>query len=899
MSDRTPTMLVEELASAVIMAEPSDAEALRHLAMLLDELRASAGPELQEEIASCQEKLHNVQQRSTEDVDAELRDLADGISRLQNTAAGVPAASAGTLVLPPYVEESIFREFLGGQSAALDEIEAATMALEKGGSIAELRRRLHTLKGEAGVVGLEELQQVYHALEDFLDAAAHPSERVDRVLQAKDWIAGALKAYADLRLPSPSAQQIIAQLHAPSSAETTAAAPPAPATAASVAVVAAPPAPVAPAPVAPAPVAPASVQPAAPEAPEAGQRVERDDETISLMAEFLQESNEGLARADQILMNIEHDGLTSEMVNGLFRVFHSIKGVAGFLDLKEITSVGHTTETLLNLVRQNTLELKGVALDLVFDATESMRRLLDGVRHAVDASESIPAAPEVAELLTNLRAVIDGRPVTPPEAAPAQPALQPGAKLGEILEKTAGVQREVIEAAIVSQAESGRRLGEELVAQGAVQPKQVAQALRVQSQADGAGKIKETIKVDLDRVDSMVEMIGELVIVESMVINMPEITAISSHRARNYLGQLTKITRDLQSVGMSMRMVPVRGVFQKMSRLVRDLSRKSGKQVRIVLSGEGTEMDRSMVEQIADPLVHMIRNAVDHGLESTEDRVLAGKPAMGVIYLSAYHEGGSILIEISDDGKGLNREAILAKARAQGLVREGQSLTDTEVNELIFAPGFSTAKEVTEISGRGVGMDVVKRNIESMRGRVFISTEPGRGTNFKLILPLTLAIIDGMLVSCGDERYIIPTLSIIESIQPDPSMLFSFAEKHEMINVRGEILPLLRLDRLFNIKDAKPDPTTALVVVLESLGRKIGLLVDDVLTQQQVVIKTLGAGLNGTRFVSGAAILSDGKVGLILNVEEIGSYLGEQSRAARQAAATTSGPRATARAGAA
>jgi two-component system chemotaxis sensor kinase CheA len=284
-------------------------------------------------------------------------------------------------------------------------------------------------------------------------------------------------------------------------------------------------------------------------------------------------------------------------------------------------------------------------------------------------------------------------------------------------------------------------------------------------------------------------------------------------------------------------------------------------------------MDRSMVEQIADPLVHMIRNAVDHGLEPAEARTQAGKSPVGQVRLSAYHEGGSVVIEIADDGRGLNREAIIRKALEKGLIAAADGMSDAEVNGLIFAPGFSTAAKVTEISGRGVGMDVVKRNIDAMRGRVLITSTPGAGTTFKIVLPLTLAIIDGMLVACGSERYIIPTLSIIESIQPERKMLLSLAQRNEMINLRGEMLPLLRLDRLFHLEGAKSDPTEALVVVVEGMGRRIGLLVDEVVTQQQVVIKSLGEGMGDTRFMSGAAILSDGRVGLILNVEEIATVM--------------------------
>jgi len=617
--------------------------------------------------------------------------------------------------------------------------------------------------------------------------------------------------------------------------------------------------------------APAAAASPTPAAPDDLDRVSRDAETVSLFGEFLGESNEGLNRVDQILMNVERDGLNGDTVNSLFRVFHTVKGTAGFLELSEVVSLAHDTETMLNRCRENTLTLKGVVIDIVFDATAALREMLQSVRVAVEAGTGVPPRAGLTGLLERIRDVTEGKFSPEPEL----PSARPGEMLGEVITHAPlNIPATAVQQALRQQVTTGRRLGEELVAAGAAEPHQVAQALRAQvrvAQAEESAhtKLKETIKVDLERVDSLVEMIGELVVVESMVVNAPEISKASSVRVRNCLGQLAKVTRDLQDVGMRMRMVPVSGVFQKMARLVRDLSRKSGKQVRLVTAGEGTEMDRSMVEQIADPLVHMIRNSCDHGLEDAEGRTAAGKAAVGQIRLSAYHEGGSVIIEIADDGRGLNRDRIVKKAMENGLISSADGMTEAEIDGLIFAPGFSTAAKVTEISGRGVGMDVVKRNIDSMRGRVLISSTPGAGTTFKLVLPLTLAIIDGMLVACGSERYIIPTLSIVESIQPDRKMLCSLAQSNEMINLRGEILPLLRLDRLFGLAGAKSEPTEALVVVVEGVGRRIGLLVDEVVTQQQVVIKSLGEGLGSTRFLSGAAILSDGHVGLILNVEEI------------------------------
>ncbi|MFO0580783.1 MAG: chemotaxis protein CheA [Anaeromyxobacter sp.] len=610
----------------------------------------------------------------------------------------------------------------------------------------------------------------------------------------------------------------------------------------------------------------------------------RDAETIELIGDFLEEGTEGLAKADEMLLAIEKSGPDSDKTHALFRVFHTIKGVAGFLELSEIVSLAHITETLLNQVREGKQALEGVAFDVVFESTAALRRLLESLRKAVDTQTALYPDPEVPGLVARIEAAIapDGEEAPPPQQPPA----------AFVTKKTADyVVRKPAGAPAAPAAEAG--------APAPAAAPQAAPALAaVPAPPQGAGggqgggssgggegaQLRETVKVDLERVDSMVEMIGELIIVESMVIHAPEIGKIGSLKLRNYLNQLSKISRDLQNVAMRMRMVPVRGAFQKMARLVRDLSRKTGKDVVLEQSGEDTEMDRSMVERIEDPLVHLVRNSMDHGIESAADRVAAGKPARATVRLSAYHEGGSIVVELTDDGRGLNREKILKKAVEKGLVENGKDLTDAEVHALIFLPGFSTAAQVTEISGRGVGMDVVKRNIEGMRGRVTVTSRPGQGTTFRMVLPLTLAIIDGMLVACGTEKYIVPSLSIVESLRPTEDMISRAAGRGEIINVRGEILPLLRLHQLLQMTGEERAVTDSHVVVVEGLGKKVGLVVDDVLTQQQVVIKPLGSGMGDTDFLSGAAILSDGRVGLILNVDRLAvlaSLSGSRAREAR------------------
>jgi two-component system chemotaxis sensor kinase CheA len=587
---------------------------------------------------------------------------------------------------------------------------------------------------------------------------------------------------------------------------------------------------------------------------------QRDADTIALIGEFLSESEEGLARADQILMSIEDTAASADSINGLFRVFHTIKGVAGFLELFDIQSLAHTTESLLNGCREGIYPLVGARLDLVFDATAMMRKILTELAAAVEASREFKTAEDIPTLVARLQAALE-------------PIFEGGARKAEERDEMESVQEDVRLPGPSPPPDEVREESSQSVAAEVAAP---AANRAPGGEGGGDPKLRATIKVDLERVDRLVEMIGELVVVEAMVVGAPEIAHSGSARVRNCLSQLEKVTHDLQDVGMRMRMLPVSGVFQKMARMARDVGRRAGKQVRVVLSGEQTEMDRSMVEQISDPLVHMIRNSIDHGIEPPDLRRKVGKPEEGKVRLSACHEGGHVVIEIADDGRGLNREAILKKAIAQGLIKATDTLPEDEINALIFAPGFSTAEKVTDISGRGVGMDVVRRNIDAMRGRVTIKSVPGQGTTFKITLPLTLAIIDGMLVACGKERYIIPTLSIIESIQPEPAMLVTQGSSNEMLNMRGNILPLLRMDRLLGAKDAIQDPSKGLVVIIEGSGRRVGLLVDEVIAQQQVVIKSMGEGVGDVPFVSGAAILSDGRVGLIVNVEGIVSLIVER-----------------------
>jgi two-component system chemotaxis sensor kinase CheA len=348
-----------------------------------------------------------------------------------------------------------------------------------------------------------------------------------------------------------------------------------------------------------------------------------------------------------------------------------------------------------------------------------------------------------------------------------------------------------------------------------------------------------------------------------------------SPRLQRTVSLLSGITSDVQKTAMGLRMVTIGNLFRRMGRLVRDLSRKTGKQAELVTSGEDTELDRQIVEELADPVMHMIRNSIDHGLEPPEERIAAGKNPCGKITLAAYHQSGQIVLQISDDGRGLNRDKILQRGLERGLVAPGASLSDSELYNLIFEPGFSTAERVTEVSGRGVGMDVVKKNIMRMRGKVEVSSQPGQGTTFTLKLPLTLAIIDGLVVAVGSQRYIIPIYSVVEMLCPSREAVTSAPEHGEMVLVRNTLLPVIRLHERFNIDARAKHPSEGLLVVAEQEGKRFSVLVDEFVGKQEVVIKSLGPMFRHVRGISGGAILGDGRVGLILDLEAIYRWKGD------------------------
>ncbi|GLC25334.1 chemotaxis protein CheA [Roseisolibacter agri] len=578
------------------------------------------------------------------------------------------------------------------------------------------------------------------------------------------------------------------------------------------------------------------------------------DVDLDLLRDFLVESRDCISGSEAALLALEHTPDDIEAVNTVFRAFHTVKGTSAFIGLVRLTSFAHEAESLLSRVRDREIAYTSACATLSLRSVDMLKALLDAVEETLRTSGPGGAleTPDGYQALIDALVGYDGSDAAPAIAAAAAAEVAPSITAPAL----ASLAAEVAGAPAVERRQGDRRQGD-----------------RRQGDRRAAGsEADQFLRVRTDRLDRLIDMVGELVIAQSMIAGDQTLAAAAGthHELTKKITHAGKIVRELQDLSMSMRMVPLKATFQKLTRLVRDVAAKLGKDVEFSTEGEDTEVDRNMVDVIGDPLVHMVRNALDHGVETPEDRLRAGKARQGHVKLSAYQSGGSVIVELKDDGRGLNREKIVRKAIEKGLIDSDRGMTDGEVFQLIFAPGFSTADQVTDVSGRGVGMDVVKRNIESVRGRIEIVSEPGQGTTFYVRLPLTLAVTDGMLVRVGTERYIVPTTNIHMSFRPERGMLQTVAGRGEVVTLRGEVMPVVRLHRLFRVPGAVEDPTQALLMIVgDGHQRRSALLVDELLSQQQVVAKSLGDGIGAVGGIAGGAILGDGRVGLILDVTDI------------------------------
>ena len=631
---------------------------------------------------------------------------------------------------------------------------------------------------------------------------------------------------------------------------------------------------------------------------------------------FFEESLEGLDAMEAALLALDEGG-DAELVHSIFRAAHSIKGGAATFGFPEMAAFTHEAESLLDQVRDGRRGIDKTIVELMLRTVDCLRGMFDRAQAgqpladtesenlkrqlAAAVGRDVPAATvkAVAKPAASNEWIIQFRPhagmlaggndplrllrelaalgqlvvEAQLDRVPTLDALDPTeCHLGWRIELTGAISRDAI-AAVFEWVEDECDLSIESRVAVAPPPVPVVEAVAAAPGAGGTARSAASsndagsVRVGIDKIDSLIDLVGELVITQAMLDQFrEEFDPSRLSMLQEGLAHLARHTRTLQESVMGIRMLPIGSVFNRFPRLVRDLSQKLGKQVKLEMVGEHTELDKTVLEKIGDPLVHLVRNAIDHGLEMPEKRRAAGKNDVGTLRLEAFHRGGSIVVEIVDDGAGLNRDAIIAKALQKGLIKSGDDISDEAVGDLIFQPGFSTAAVTTDLSGRGVGMDVVRRNVVDLGGNVAIKSRAGMGTTFTITLPLTLAIIDGLSAAVGDECYIVPLVSIVESIQLPADAVRSVTGGGELFRFRGEYLPIVRLHQQFGCANARQNIEDGLVIVVEADGNQVGLYVDELIGQQQAVVKSLEANYRRVDGISGATILADGSVALIVDI---------------------------------
>jgi two-component system chemotaxis sensor kinase CheA len=601
----------------------------------------------------------------------------------------------------------------------------------------------------------------------------------------------------------------------------------------------------------------------------AAEVVEEGEEAFPISPElqerFINESDEHLQDFEQGILKWMDSIDDMEIVGHLFRHIHSFKGDCGFLGFSDLENLSHQVETILDAVKQ------GANLDR-HKSAKVLLELVDVIKIALiniseEGSGSISNVNIYIELLETL---LPKGWLEPQEKREEPPPL------GDLLIEDGVVTHEQVEGVL---KEQNRRFGEILLDKGEVTPSQIDKALLKQKEARAKApkpKPREAIKaapiikrqdirVDLTKLDNLINIIGELVIAENVVVNNPDLDGMVLENFHKASQQMNKLIRELQEMAMVIRMIPVVGLFRRMIRLVHDLSVKSGKKVDLKLIGEDTELDKTVIETITDPLIHLIRNSMDHGVEMPEERKKAGKTGTGTIKLTATHEEGEVWITIDDDGKGLDRDKIIEKALSKGMIEDASEMSNQEVFSLIFQPGFSTADKITDVSGRGVGMDVVLQNLKKINGKVEVNSKKGKGTRIRLKIPLTLAIIEGMVVRVADTKCILPILSIRENFKPSPDLITVSPDGSEIVRIREKFFSILRLHNVLGKEPDFNDFHDGILILIESHGNSICLFVDEILGQQQTVIKGLSKYIGNIKGVSGCTILGTGEVSLILD----------------------------------
>ena len=570
-----------------------------------------------------------------------------------------------------------------------------------------------------------------------------------------------------------------------------------------------------------------------------------DDFEKELKLGFLEEASQLLADAEQCFLALESNPQDGPMLDKIFRLAHNLKGSSKAVGFEDIGVFTHRFESFLLKVKNGEIAVSSSVISLLLVCNDHIRSMVDTLKGDLDARIDSSALMERIE----------------------------SASQGEIAHETAPetvhetVEEEHFEAPTPEEVELLRLVNHSFDHEIApvIESAPVVKAAPV---ATAASAPEESIRVSLARLEKLINSVGELVILQTVL--REQSLSSNAHLLRKTIHQMGKVTKEVQDISMSLRMVPLRQTFQKMQRIVRDTSGMLGKKVGLLTSGDDTELDKTVLENISDPLVHLIRNACDHGVESPETRLSKGKPESGTVKLNAYHQSGKLVIEVKDDGGGIDGAKLTAKAIEKGILKPGTVLPEQEAIHLIFHPGFSTKAQVTEVSGRGVGMDVVKTNIEALQGEVQVETVLGEGTTFKVILPLTLAIIDGMVVQNEGCRFVVPLSHVHETLKPGMEDVKHTTTMGEVLLLRGENLPLYRLNTLLGHKQAAMKAANQqIAMVIRYAGNPFAVLVDDILGQQQVVIKEVGQEIQNLKWMSGSAILGDGKPAIIIEMNEL------------------------------
>ncbi len=770
--------------------------------------------------------------------------------------SAAPATGKNGVELGPNYDQDFVAEFIERHSLAMDELEGEVAnyrfksqpSSEERDEFAQyVKKYLHNVKGDAGSIGLVGIEKATHALEDLI-ANKGVGSVLNEILAYREWVKTCVDTLTGKRQGAEPSSIIITQFRSASAEETVKAEhtppPPQAAAAQTAATIAQP--------------QQATTQHNHPAKAATRYRITADSEIFS---EFTAEALDHLGNIEELLLN-NPSSLSPTDMDTVFRCVHSLKGASGYFNLEEINLTSHHLENLLDEVRNGKRILDPVLQSLVFRYIDLQKELLDRSRDAAKGNGELEWSADSLQYIEEIVAYAEGRTVS--VAAPKQPAEKESDPVAPVSTTTAAPPATA--STILSAQAQTPSVSETLT------PMEVKTAPPIappkESSADSIN-VKTFVKVDTARLDLLIDSIGEMVIYSSMLIRKCRELLGDHESVIKTTHQVEKFSRGLQDIGMSMRLDPVKSLFQKMSRLVWDVSKKLGKEVDFVMQGEDTELDRTVIEKLADPLMHMVRNALDHGLEPPDERAANGKPRAGTVKLSAAHVGGSIHIEIQDDGRGLDAEKLTKKAIEKGILPPGTLLPKEEAFRLIFAPGFSTAAAITDISGRGVGMDVVRNNIENMRGTIRIDSELGKGATFRIELPLTLAIMDGIETIVGPERFIIPTLAVLEFMKPEPKMITRTVGRGEMFYFRGNYLPLFRLDDLFGVEREKNGEQDGLVIVIESGNEQVALMVDGMVGTCQTVIKGLGKMFDEARGFAGCAIMPNGNIGLILDVRSL------------------------------